>query len=292
MRAVLALLMLPALGFTAAWAGEVVDETGTRVTLADRPARIVTLAPSLGELAADLDTEHIERIVGVSEYTDHPPSLKKVESIGPYHRFNLEKVLALKPDLVLATKDGNAEDQVKHLRELKLKVVVVDTTSLAQIARSMRLVGQAMGVAEAGERMAKSFEAGVASIRQRLLGAKGPRVLLQFGDEPLVVAGKESYLTQALELIRATNAYGDSAGRYIRPSLEDAVSRAPFRIIILSLGEDQVPFKKMAEKWKRFPKIPAVERGQVRVLKADTLIRPTMRFLDGLKLLEEAVYGQ
>jgi iron complex transport system substrate-binding protein len=286
MRAALLLLLFPAL----AYAAEVLDETGTKVEIAGKPSRIVTLAPSLGELAADLDTEHIERIVGVSEYTDHPPALGKLESIGPYHRFNLEKVVALKPDLVLATKDGNAEDQVRHLRELGLKVVVVDTSSLGRVARSMRLAGQAMGMPEAGERMARAFEARVAGYRRRISKVR-KTVMLQFGDEPLVVAGKESFLNEALEMIGALNAYRDTPGRYIRPSLEDAVSRAPGEIVILSLGEDQAPFRKMAERWKRFPRLPAVAQGRVRVLKADALIRPTMRFFDGLKLLEETVFG-
>ncbi|HUP58373.1 MAG TPA: helical backbone metal receptor [Bdellovibrionota bacterium] len=286
MRAALWFLLLPALALSA----EVVDETGTKVQLAAKPQRIVTLAPSLGELAADLDTEHIERIVGVSEYTDFPPALKKVGSIGPYHRFNLEKVLALKPDLVLATKDGNAEDQVRHLRELGLKVVVVDTSSLALIARSMRVAGQAMGMAEAGERMGKAFEERMSGYRRKVWKVR-KTVLLQFGDEPLIVAGKESFLNEALELIGALNAYRDTPGRYIRPSLEDAVSRAPGEIVILALGDDPAPFRKMAEKWKRFPRLSAVKAGRVKVLKADALIRPTMRFFDGLKLLEEAVFG-
>src|SRR6478672_2161638 len=111
---------------------------------AEKPRRIVTLAPSLAELAADLAGEKIERIVGVSEYTDFPPALKKVESIGPYHKFNLEKVVSLKPDLVLATSDGNSRDQVLHLRELGVPVVVVETQSLAQVVSSIRLIGQAM----------------------------------------------------------------------------------------------------------------------------------------------------
>src|SRR5579885_2742507 len=85
-----------------------VDELGVTVPEGAKPARVVTLAPSLAEVAAALDPAHLERIVGVTEYTDFPPSLAKVESVGPYNRFNIEKVVSLKPDLVLATKDGNA----------------------------------------------------------------------------------------------------------------------------------------------------------------------------------------
>src|SRR4051812_6042349 len=95
-----------------AGAREVLDATRTRVTLVDHPARVVALAPSLAELAADLSGNQLEKIVGVSDYTDYPPRLEKTPSVGPYSRFNLEKVVALKPDLVLATLDGNPRDQV------------------------------------------------------------------------------------------------------------------------------------------------------------------------------------
>src|SRR5262245_40620061 len=96
-------------------AREITDATQTKVVLVDRPNRIVTLSPSLGELAADLLGDNLDRLVGVSEFTDYPPALKKVNSVGPYHQFNLERVLALKPDLVLATLDGNPRDRVLHL---------------------------------------------------------------------------------------------------------------------------------------------------------------------------------
>jgi iron complex transport system substrate-binding protein len=266
------------------------DALGVAIPEGTKPARIVTLAPSLGELMADLDTPHIERIVGVSEYTDYPPMLGKVESIGPYNRFNLEKVVALKPDLVLATKDGNAEDQIRHLKELGLKVVVVDTTSLSLVARSMRQAGLAAGMPAEGERMAKAFELGLEKVRARARNRPKRRVLVQLGDEPLIVAGGEAFLSEALSTIGAGNAYADSQARYPRPSVEDAVARDPDAIVILAMG-DPKPFEKMAARWASFRTLKAVKAHRVKVLRADALLRPTMRLLDGLFLLEEAVYG-
>ena len=166
----------------------------------------------------------------MSEYTDYPPALTRVASIGQYSRFNLEKVVGLKPDLVLATLDGNPKDQVLHLRELGVPVVVVATASLKDVEGSMRLVGQAMGVAEDGRRMAERFTTGLSRIR-----AAGRRhfraanVLLQLGDDPLVVAGGGSFLQDALEAVGARNVYGDADTHYPRPSLEDVVHRDPDR---------------------------------------------------------------
>jgi iron complex transport system substrate-binding protein len=252
----------------------------------------VTLAPSLGELAADLSGERISQIVGVSEYTDYPPALSKVASIGQYARFNLEKVVALKPDLVLATLDGNPKDQVLHLRELGVPVVVVATANLKDVEGSMRLVGQAMGEGEAGEDMAKRFATGLARFRAAAEAHRVPdRVLLQIGDDPLVVTGGGTFLQDALESVGARNAYSDATNHYPRPSLEDVVHRDPDAILILALGHDLKPFEAMAARWAAWPALKAVKTRRVRVLQGDAVLRPTMRLLEGLALLKMAVYG-
>lgn len=271
---------------------EIKDATQAQVKLVGRPIRIVTLAPSLGELAAEFCASDSSRIVGVSEYTDYPPALASTPSIGPYARFNIEKVVTLKPDLVLATLDGNAKDQVLRLRELGLPVVTVATASLADVAASMRLVGRALGQPNEGERMAERFSEGLRHIRERAR-KRGltKRVLLQIGDEPLIAVGGGTFLNDALEAIGARGLYSDSHVHYPRSSLEDVVRRDPEVILVLAMGGDPAPFEAMAKRWPRFESITAVKRKRVLVLKADILLRPTARLLQGLAELETAVYG-
>jgi iron complex transport system substrate-binding protein len=277
-----------------AHAREITDATGTRVKLQDHPVRIVTLAPSLGELTAELSAHHLEHIVGVSEYTDYPPALSKVASVGSYSRFNLEKVASLKPDLVLATLDGNPRDQVLHLRELGVPVVVVATETLSEVGASIELIAQAMGVAEEGARMASAFKVGVERVRESARKRKGAkaRVMLQIGDEPLVVVGGHSFLQEALETIGAENVYADTKAHYPRPSIEDAIHRDADVIVVLALGHDLTPFKAMAARWSQYPMLKAVRAKQVKVLQGDAVLRPTLRFLDGLSLLDQAVHGK
>jgi len=273
-------------------AQQIVDATGTSVTLkSEKPSRIVTLAPSLGELAADFLGNDLKRIVGVSEYTDYPAALKKIESIGAYHRFNLEKVVALKPDLVLATTDGNPKDQVTQLRSMGIPVVVVNTQTLSQVSESIRLISKAMGSPDAGERMAAQLQKGIERIHARSQVRPKKRVLLQIGEEPLIVVGKESFLHEALETVGAQNVYADLKAHYPRPAVEDAVHRNPDVILVLALGQDLTPFQKMAISWQRFPHLKAVSQKETRVLQGDTILRPTLRLLEGLSLLERAVYG-
>jgi iron complex transport system substrate-binding protein len=285
-------------GSAPARAYEVVDALGTHVRLARPPERIVTLAPSLGELAADVAGEKLERIVGVSEYTDYPPGLKRAASVGPYNHVNLEIVVSLKPDLVLATRDGNAKDQVEHLRELGLSVIVVETESFAKVDESMKLVAAAMGNADAGAKMAAQFETGLARIRTRgaeLAHAGHHRVLLELGDQPLIVIGGKAFLNDALLAVGAENAYESLADAYPRPSIEDAAERNPDTILVLAMGEGGVRdpvFQAMAARWKVFPSLAAVRQDRVSVLQADALLRPSMRLLEGLSLLGRAIYGK
>jgi len=190
--------------------GRLLDATGVEVPAGSTPARVVTLAPSLGELAADLLDERMDRIVGVTDYTDYPPALSKIASVGPYTGFNVEKVAALKPDLVVATTDGNRQDQVKRLRELGIRVVVVSTSTFAQIEQSIVIAGNALGVPARGLYLARRLREGVERIRTRAKAAQDrvQKVLLQVGSDPLVVAGGGSFLSEGLEIIGVVE--GDS----------------------------------------------------------------------------------
>ncbi|MCM2322247.1 MAG: helical backbone metal receptor [Oligoflexia bacterium] len=285
------LLVLPGL----ALAREVVDVTGTRTVLAEKPSRIVALAPSLGELVADIAGEELGRLVGVTEYTDYPPALAKLASVGPYHRFKLEAVVALKPDLILATRDGNMPDQIARLRELRLPVVVVATESFADVEASIRLVGEAMGASEEGRRMAAQFATGLARFRERAAkragaGRGAPRVLVQVSDSPVVVAGGRSFLNDAVAAIGARNVYANLKTTYPRPSSEDLLARDPEVIIVVALGADPTLFRAMARSWLRFARLSAVRAKRIHILSGDPLTRPTLRLLEGLSRLEKAVY--
>lgn len=271
------------LGAFSAVAYEVTDATQTRVEFPQAPARIVTLAPSLGELAADVLEQDISRIVGVSEYTDFPPGLKSVPSVGSYVRLNLEKIAVLKPDLILATRDGNERSQIVRLREMGYRVVVVETGNFDQISASFRIVAAALGRPDKGIRMADSFQKGLTKLRRAKTSS---RVLLQVGDDPLVVAGGESILSRVLEVLGFTNVYADLRQGYPRPSREDVFKRSPDTVLILALGTDRAPYERMLKRWRELDSLPAVRAGRVKIVVADALVRPTLRMLEGMALLE------
>ena len=283
-------------------ASTVVDQTQTSVQVVDHPVRIITLAPSLAETVVDLiGHADIKRIVGVSETTDYPPALKQVPVVGFYQRFNLEKVMSLKPDLILATEAGNSKDQVLHLRELKLPVVIVSTETLQNFERSIRVIATVLGADSRGSQLISELHA-----RLRLLAAEhsqkvgeitagsgAPRVFLQLGDEPIVTAGGKTLLNELLSRVGIGNTYEDAGAAYPRPTVEDVIRRDPDQIIIFTMGsEDPALYEKMKKAWLRFPHLKAVKNGKVFIFNGDLILRPTLRFLDGLSRLENLVYAK
>lgn len=291
------LCLAPCHAARTAQARDIVDVTGTKVTVGEHPQRIVTLAPSLGELAADLAGENLERIVGVSDFTDYPPALSKIKSVGSYSHFNLEAVVGLKPDLVVATHDGNAKDQVEHLRELHVPVVVVNTETFAQIDESVRILSQAMGEEKTGAALIARLNQGLERIGERKKarlkkGKPAPKVLIELDSSRLVVAGKSSFLNEALDRVGATNVYDDVASAYPRPTVEDAVRRDPDVIIVFGMGKRMENFEHAKKDWSRFPKMRAVQSGKVLVVNGDTILRPSLRILEGLTILEQAIHVQ
>lgn len=276
-------------------ARDIVDATQTKVFVPDYPVRIVTLAPSLGELVADFLGADLSRLVGVSEYSDYPPSLKKKASIGPFHQVNLETIVALKPDVVFATLDGNPKDEIDRLRELGVSVVVTDTDSFSKISDSMVLVGTAVGDPAAGIQMSTQFKEGLSALVAKSK-ARSPnqaeKVILQLGDDPLVVAGGISFLGQAMQELGILNCYAVSPKKYPSPSIEDVVAKNPDIIIVMDMNDAGTKTSATLKKWKSLKSLKAVKSGRVVSLQSDELLRPTLRLLDGLRKLEQKIYAK
>jgi iron complex transport system substrate-binding protein len=277
-------------------AREVVDLSGGHLTLPDHPQRIVTLAPSIAELVSDFLGIELQKIVGVTEGTDFPPALKKIPSVGQYQKLNLEKIAALKPDLVIATEDGNSKDQIDHLRELGFQVMVLSSSTFSEIESSMKLVAEALGSLKESQPTIDRFEKAVAAFRER--GAKRnskKKIVLELDDNPLIVVGGKSFLNEAVALIGAENIYSDTKTGYPRPSKEDVVTQDPDMILLPTFGHDfdlsNPEFIAKLEAWAAYPTMKAVKTRQVKAVEGDRLLRPSMRLLEGLTLLERAVYG-
>ncbi len=256
--------------------------------IAQAADRIVVLAPSLGEIVADIlpKGEVQKRLVGAVDGTDRPDWLKMVPRVGGFSRFDLEAVLALKPDLVLATEDGNPAEPVGRLARAGVSVIRVKTSTVAEITDSYRQIARALGQPERGANLVSEFQSRYQSAsRQAASGGRKPKVVLQLGWDPLVVVGGRGYLAEALVAVGAENLFSDSsADAYPRPSVEEVVRRKPDIVVMVEMDGLSGQAATAAVRWKKL-NVP------VGILQSDALLRPTLSWPEGVKSLAGVIHG-
>lgn len=265
----------------------IVDDGGHVLEFEQAPQRVISLSPHLTELlfAVGAGTQ----LVGVDSASDYPPAARKIPRIGDFSRVSLERVLAAKPDLVVAWSRGNRAVDIHQLKRLGLPVLSTDARRLEDVGRLLRLLGQATGHAENGEAAAERF-----SLRLRAMRLRHPHrdtplaVFYQVWDRPLMTVGGSHWISDALVLCGGRNVFDDIESASPVVSREAVLLRAPELVI----GGSDAPG--LLQQWQRFAALPAVRNnGFVRV-DADLLHRPTPRLLDGVEALCAALapYGR
>jgi ABC-type Fe3+-hydroxamate transport system substrate-binding protein len=246
------------------------------------PQRILPLTPSLAEMSAEILESEWERIVGVTEYADFPSVIRKRPSIGSYARLQIERILSLKPDLVLVTSDGNPKDQVLKLKSLGLRVEVLDVFSLQDIPKTYRSLGRLLGRSQRGESIAQSFEARLSTLRPDL---RGKRVFVQLGQHPLIGVGGGTFLGQAIEHIGYKNILRPEIGAYPRLQREFVIKSKPDAIVLLGFQPESTDAADSQAAWRALN----VLQSQLVVVRGSELMRPTSRLLDGLIALKKSL---
>lgn len=168
--------------------------------------RVITLSPANTELAFAAGITP----VGVSSYSDYPPEAQKIEQVSTWQGMNLERIVALKPDLVVAWRGGNAERQVNQLTSLGIKVMWVDAVTIEQIADALRQLAAWSPQPEKAQQAAQTLLKEYAALKAEYAGKVKKRVFLQFGMNPLFTSGKGSIQHQVLTTCGGENVFADS----------------------------------------------------------------------------------
>lgn len=249
------------------------DDSGRNITLAHAPQRIVSLAPHVTELIYAVGAG--AQLIGADSASDYPTPAKSLPRIGDFSRINFERVVALKPDLVIGWASGNRTADVYRLRQMGIPVLLTDAHQLTDVARLLRLIGRATAHPIGGEAAARDFEIRLSRLRAHYASTPTRRVFYQVWDKPLMTIGGKHWINDAITLCGGLNIFADLKVAAPIVSLEVVVARAPE--IIVS-GSDAPDRWKM---WQRFPHVPAVRRNALIRTNADALHRPTPRVLDG-----------
>jgi len=256
------------------------DDYGRTVSLAQPAARIVSLAPHLTELVYAAGAG--SRLVGAVEYSDFPPQARALPRVGSDARIDLEAVLALRPDLVVAWPNAGSLRAVERLAQLGLPVFRSEPRELDDVARTLERLGRLAGSEARAGVAAAAFRARVGTLRKRYAAERKVTVFYEIWNRPLLTVNSAHIISKVIELCGGTNVFGGLP--LLVPEVDrEGVLRANPEVIVASGSNDAEP--QWLEDWRQFSGLAAVRDGHLYTIPADLIQRQTPRILDGAERL-------
>jgi len=256
----------------------VIDDTQQTVILSAPAQRIISLAPHVTELLFSVSAG--AQIVGAVSYSDYPEAAKSIPRVGGYTRFDLEKILRLQPDLIIAWDSGNPRSQLDYLQTLNIPVFYSNPTTLSGIADSLRRFGQLTGHAQVGAKLARTFSDQIDGLQRRYAHRKNIRVFYEVWRQPLLTVNGTHLISHVIDLCGGENIYHELPSLTPTVSLESTLIRQP-EVLLTSVTPEQIADWRAV--WLAFPHLPAIRKQLLFNINPDHLQRPTYRILHGIK---------
>jgi iron complex transport system substrate-binding protein len=244
-------------GPLAAAAVTITDDDQHTVQLASSSPRIVSLAP--GATAMLYAAGAGARIVGTSDYSDEPEAARQLERVGDSRSFDLERILALHPDVIVIWSGGTSSAQIACLEQLGLPVYHHRIERLHDMPDSLRRLGELAGTQPQAQQAAARLEQRIAALAERYRAANGGTVLIQIWDHPIYTVGRLELMSDVLQLCGYHNLYQDLTAPGPVVSLESVLARDPQTI--LAVGSDARSAEEWIEQWRAYPTMRAVRNG-------------------------------
>lgn len=288
-RALATCILWLLLAVAPAQAATVTDMLGRPVTVPDGPLRAVSLAPSLTEIVFALGRG--DQLVGVTDFCDYPPEARSKPRVGGPMTPDLERVVRLRPDLALATAEGNPRQTLAQLARLHIPVFAVKADGYAGILGSVEAVGRALRAEREAAALVQDIQDRVAVIRRAVAHRVRPRVLYLVWTDPLIAAGPATYIHDLMEMAGGENVVRERSVPYPRLSWEEVVGAAP-EVILVASHRDGPDRPSIGEVWRGWQSIPAVRTGRIIAVPGDTIHRPGPRVAEGVERLARAIHPE
>jgi len=270
-------------------AGPVVDQVGRTLVVPENPTRVIALAPSITEIIYDLGQE--ERLVGVTQYSTYPPEAESLPRVGSYVRPDIEKIVALKPDLCLATKDGNPKHIVDKIVSLGIPVYVINPRNLVEIMDTITRIGSLLQAEKSASGLVSDMEERIERVQEQVKkGNHRPRVFFQIDAEPLFSAGTDTFIHELIEMAGGVNTAAGEIS-YPRYSWEDIIALQPEIVLISSMAGGLSP-EYLLKSWEKWDLLSAVKNDRIYVVNAELFDRPTPRLVDGLEVIAALIHPE
>jgi len=240
------------------------------------PLRIVSLAPNLTEIAFAAGAG--QAIVGTVEYSDYPAAARSLPRVGDAWRVDMERVLALHPDLVLVWPSGTPDAVIEQLRRLGLKVESVPTYRLSDVPVALRRIGALAGSTAMAEQAAREFERDVAAQRASHAASQPLSVFIEIDDDPVYTVNGEHVISEVVQLCGGRNVFAQLPQIAPPITLESVLELDPQVIV----STDDTIADPMAQ-WAKWPRLKAVRAKTIYSLPSDLVARATPRLAQGVR---------
>ncbi|MBS3919379.1 MAG: cobalamin-binding protein [Deltaproteobacteria bacterium] len=269
------------------------DEIGRRVKIPDSPRRIVSLAPSITEILFALDIN--EEIVGITSFCDYPKAALSKPKIGGFVNPSIEKIVSLKPDLVIGIGEGNRRETIYRLGNLGLSVYCVNPKGFDGVMRTIQNIGEIVGRQDESEKIIRNMFGKMERIVTLTKPLPRPLVFFQVGYDPIVTVGRGTLGDDLIRLAGGRSISENESMNYPLYSIETIISKAPEIIISSSMGRKR-NYLNLVKKWQNWKTIPAVKRKAIYVVNSNLVDRPTPRIIEGLeamvRMINPEIFGE
>ena len=264
------------------------DDLGNVVAFQSPPTRVVSLAPAVTEILFAIDSGNT--LVGVTDFCNYPPGAKTKTSVGGMVSPNRERITQLHPDLIVATVEGNTKQDVAALASSGYKIFVTNPRTIEGVYKSIGDLGRIIGKKPAAKSLVGNLRKREEAIGRRPRAVRRPRVLVLVSLQPLIAAGRGTFIDQLILQSGGENIVADSVPSYPILSREEVVRRKPEVISAMSdAAASPEDFIELYPEWKN---LPAIRNGRAFVVEADIFMRPGPRIIEALEQLDRLLWKE
>ena len=265
------------------------DEMGRQVKIPYPAKRIVSLAPSITEILFALGLD--EQVAAVTNFCDYPETVLNKPRIGGFVNPDIEKIVSLKPDLIIGIRDGNRMDTVDRLNDFGLPAYLIDPKGFDGVMQTIKNIGDVVGREKESRKMVKEMVKKTENIITLTQSLSRPKVFFQLGDAPMVTVGKGTLANDLIRLAGGRSISENEPTSYPVYSIETVLLKAPEIIIITSM-DSKKNAPQLVKKWESWKSIPAVRMSMIYVIDSNLVDRPTPRIVEGLEALVRIIHPE
>ncbi len=265
------------------------DQLGRQIRMPDDPQRIVALAPSITEIIFALGRQG--RLKGITQYSNYPAEAAGLPKVGSYVRLDLERIVALNPDLCIAIKDGNPKGTIDRLQSLDIPVFAVNPRNLDTMMQTIQSIGGILNASAKAQTVVQDMQSRIQRVEALVSRIDHrPRVFIQIGISPIISAGTNTFIH---ELIVRAGGINVASGKKAYPhfSREQVLALAPDVLIITSMSRSRA-FEKAKTDWDRLTHMPAVRHHRIYTVDSDVFDRPSPRLVEALEILTRLLHPE